>query len=170
MYSLQVEDIHKRYGSHEVLRGVSLRAGKGDVISIIGSSGSGKSTFLRCVNFLEKPCAGRIRVGDEELRTRPGALGELRAADPRQLQKIRSRLAMVFQHFNLWSHLTVLENVVECPVNVLRMNRDDAVAARATTWPRSAWRRRSNGSIPANSPAASNSAWRSPAPWPWSRR
>ncbi|MBG5676879.1 ATP-binding cassette domain-containing protein, partial [Pseudomonas aeruginosa] len=128
MYSLQVEDIHKRYGSHEVLRGVSLRAGKGDVISIIGSSGSGKSTFLRCVNFLEKPCAGRIRVGDEELRTRPGALGELRAADPRQLQKIRSRLAMVFQHFNLWSHLTVLENVVECPVNVLRMNRDDAVA------------------------------------------
>ncbi|MGV8295284.1 ATP-binding cassette domain-containing protein, partial [Pseudomonas aeruginosa] len=100
MYSLQVEDIHKRYGSHEVLRGVSLRAGKGDVISIIGSSGSGKSTFLRCVNFLEKPCAGRIRVGDEELRTRPGALGELRAADPRQLQRIRSRLAMVFQHFN----------------------------------------------------------------------
>ncbi|KXE01394.1 amino acid transporter [Pseudomonas aeruginosa] len=128
MYSLQVEDIHKRYGSHEVLRGVSLRAGKGDVISIIGSSGSGKSTFLRCVNFLEKPYAGRIRVGDEELRTRPGALGELRAADPRQLQRIRSRLAMVFQHFNLWSHLTVLENVVECPVNVLRMNRDDAVA------------------------------------------
>ncbi|HFZ2226449.1 histidine/lysine/arginine/ornithine ABC transporter ATP-binding protein [Pseudomonas aeruginosa] len=128
MYSLQVEDIHKRYGSHEVLRGVSLRAGKGDVISIIGSSGSGKSTFLRCVNFLEKPCAGRIRVGDEELRTRPGALGELRAADPWQLQRIRSRLAMVFQHFNLWSHLTVLENVVECPVNVLRMNRDDAVA------------------------------------------
>lgn len=71
MYSLQVEDIHKRYGSHEVLRGVSLRAGKGDVISIIGSSGSGKSTFLRCVNFLEKPCAGHIRVGDEELRTVP---------------------------------------------------------------------------------------------------
>lgn len=170
MYSLQVEDIHKRYGSHEVLRGVSLRAGKGDVISIIGSSGSGKSTFLRCVNFLEKPCAGHIRVGDEELRTRPGALGELRAADPRQLQRIRSRLAMVFQHFNLWSHLTVLENVVECPVNVLRMNRDDAVARARHYLPRSAWRRRSNGSIPANSPAASNSAWRSPAPWPWSRR
>ena len=128
MYKLEVQDLHKRYGSHEVLKGVSLAAKAGDVISIIGSSGSGKSTFLRCVNFLEKPCAGRIRVGDEELRTRPGALGELRAADPRQLQKIRSRLAMVFQHFNLWSHLTVLENVVECPVNVLRMNRDDAVA------------------------------------------
>ncbi|MGV8403542.1 histidine/lysine/arginine/ornithine ABC transporter ATP-binding protein, partial [Pseudomonas aeruginosa] len=64
----------------------------------------------------------------EELRTRPGALGERRAADPRQLQNIRSRLAMVFQHFNLWSNLTVLANVVECPVNVLRMNRDDAVA------------------------------------------
>ena len=77
---------------------------------------------------------------------------------------------MVFQHFNLWSHLTVLENVVECPVNVLRMNRDDAVARARHYLAKVGLAEKVERQYPANSPAASNSAWRSPAPWPWSRR
>jgi arginine/ornithine transport system ATP-binding protein len=127
MYKLQVQDLHKRYGSHEVLKGVSLAAKAGDVISIIGSSGSGKSTFLRCINLLERPHAGRILLNDEALALVPDKDGALRAADPRQLQRLRSRLAMVFQHFNLWSHMTALENVMEVPVHVLGMARREAL-------------------------------------------
>jgi arginine/ornithine transport system ATP-binding protein len=119
MYKLQVQDLHKRYGTHEVLKGVSLAAKAGDVISIIGSSGSGKSTFLRCINLLEQPHAGKILLNDEELKLVAGKDGALRAADPRQLQRLRSRLSMVFQHFNLWSHMTALENIIEAPVHVL---------------------------------------------------
>ena len=124
---LQVEDIHKRFGSNEVLRGVSLTAHAGDVISIIGSSGSGKSTFLRCINLLEKPHRGRIVVAGEELRLNPGAGGQLEAADPRQLQRLRTKLAMVFQHFNLWAHMTVLQNIIEAPVHVMKVPRDQAI-------------------------------------------
>jgi arginine/ornithine transport system ATP-binding protein len=127
-YKLQVENIHKRYGSQEVLKGVSLTARAGDVISIIGSSGSGKSTFLRCINLLEKPNQGRIVLAGEELKLRANAKGELEAADAQQLQRIRTKLAMVFQHFNLWAHLTVLQNIIEAPVYVLGIDRDTAVA------------------------------------------
>jgi arginine/ornithine transport system ATP-binding protein len=125
---LQVEDLHKRFGSHEVLKGVSLRAVAGDVISIIGSSGSGKSTLLRCINLLEKPQQGRIVVAGEALRLKPDARGDLQAADPQQLQRLRAKLAMVFQHFNLWAHLTVLQNIIEAPVQVLGLPRDEAIA------------------------------------------
>ena len=125
---LQVEDLHKRFGSHEVLKGVSLRAVAGDVISIIGSSGSGKSTLLRCINLLEKPQQGRIVVAGEALRLKPDARGDLQAADAQQLQRLRAKLAMVFQHFNLWAHLTVLQNIIEAPVQVLGRPRDEAVA------------------------------------------
>ena len=127
MYKLIVEDIHKNYGNHEVLKGVSLKARAGDVISIIGSSGSGKSTFLRCINHLEQPSAGRIVVNDEELFTRRNSRGELCVVDPGQLRSLRSRLSMVFQHFNLWSHMTVLENIIECPMSVLRISRAQAL-------------------------------------------
>jgi ABC-type histidine transport system ATPase subunit len=98
------------------------------VIAIIGSSGSGKSTLLRCINLLEQPHAGRIVLAGEELKLESGRHGELHAADPRQLQRLRTRLAMVFQHFNLWSHLTVLENVIEAPVRVMGVPRAQAVA------------------------------------------
>ena len=125
---LQVEDLHKRFGSHEVLKGVSLRAVAGNVISIIGSSGSGKSTLLRCINLLEKPQQGRIVVAGEALRLKPDARGDLQAADPQQLQRLRAKLAMVFQHFNLWAHLTVLQNIIEAPVQVLGLPRDEAIA------------------------------------------
>jgi arginine/ornithine transport system ATP-binding protein len=125
---LQVENSHKRFGSNEVLKGVSLSAYAGDVISIIGSSGSGKSTFLRCINMLEKPHQGRITVGGEALDLVPDKQGELNAKDPKQLQRLRTKLAMVFQHFNLWAHMTVLDNIIEAPVHVLGVSRDEAVA------------------------------------------
>ncbi|WP_367067824.1 ATP-binding cassette domain-containing protein [Oryzisolibacter sp. LB2S] len=124
---LQALDIHKRYGANEVLKGVSLTAHAGDVISIIGSSGSGKSTLLRCINLLERPQQGRILVAGEELGLRPGRDGALEAADQKQLQRLRTRLAMVFQHFNLWAHMTVLANITEVPVHVLGLSRDEAV-------------------------------------------
>jgi arginine/ornithine transport system ATP-binding protein len=124
---LQVENIHKRFGSNEVLKGVSLTAHAGDVISIIGSSGSGKSTFLRCINLLEKPHQGRILVAGEELKLTPAPNGELNAVDPKQLQRLRTKLAMVFQHFNLWAHLTVLQNIIEAPVHVMGIKRDEAI-------------------------------------------
>ncbi|WP_308417344.1 ABC transporter ATP-binding protein [Chitinimonas koreensis] len=126
---LTVEDLHKSYGNHEVLKGVSLTAHAGDVISIIGSSGSGKSTFLRCINMLERPNAGRIVVAGEEMKLVRAKDGMFKAADDKQLQKMRAKLAMVFQHFNLWAHMTVLENIIEAPVNVLGVPKDKAVAS-----------------------------------------
>ena len=123
---LFVDDLHKRYGDNEVLKGVSLKANSGDVISVIGSSGSGKSTMLRCINFLEQPNAGRIVVDGEEVRTTADKTGALRAADSKQLQRVRTKLSMVFQHFNLWSHMNVIENVMEAPVNVLGIPKKEA--------------------------------------------
>jgi arginine/ornithine transport system ATP-binding protein len=124
---LQVENIHKRFGSNEVLKGVSLSAHAGDVISIIGSSGSGKSTFLRCINLLEKPHEGRILVAGEELKLVRQPTGELGALDSKQLARMRTRLAMVFQHFNLWAHMTVLQNIIEAPIHVMGISRDKAI-------------------------------------------
>ena len=89
MHKLIVEDLHKKFGQNEVLKGVSLRAKAGDVISIIGASGSGKSTFLRCINFLEQPSAGRYLLNDEEIRLQRRKDGNLTVADPGQLQKMR---------------------------------------------------------------------------------
>ena len=125
---LQIDGIHKRFGANEVLRGVSLQAAAGDVIAIIGSSGSGKSTLLRCINLLEKPNAGSITVAGETLALVPDKNGELVAREPLQLQRLRTRLAMVFQHFNLWAHMTVLQNIIEVPVHVLGVPREQAVA------------------------------------------
>jgi arginine/ornithine transport system ATP-binding protein len=126
-YKLQIDDIHKRFGNNEVLRGVSLSAKAGDVIAIIGSSGSGKSTLLRCINLLERPNAGRITVAGQDLMLVPDKNGELSARDPKQLQALRTKLAMVFQHFNLWAHMTVLQNIIEAPVHVLGISREQAV-------------------------------------------
>ena len=127
MTKLLVEGLHKRFGGNEVLKGVSLAAKAGDVIAVIGSSGSGKSTLLRCINLLEQPDRGRIALNGEELKLAPDRDGSLKAADPRQLQRLRARLAMVFQHFNLWAHLTALENVIEAPMHVLGLTRAEAI-------------------------------------------
>ncbi|MFC5430466.1 ABC transporter ATP-binding protein [Paraburkholderia denitrificans] len=126
MYKLIVDDLHKKFGENEVLKGVSLKAKAGDVISLIGSSGSGKSTFLRCINFLESPCSGQITLNGEQIRTTADRNGGLRVSDPKQLQTMRTRLSMVFQHFNLWAHMTVLENIIEAPISVLGLSRSEA--------------------------------------------
>ena len=127
MQKLLVEDLHKRYGNNEVLKGVSLAANAGDVTCIIGSSGSGKSTLLRCINLLEQPNQGRITLNGEAIQLVPDNHGALKAVDPKQLQRLRSKLAMVFQHFNLWSHMTALENVIEAPVHVLGQSKAEAI-------------------------------------------
>ncbi|HEU4457609.1 MAG TPA: ATP-binding cassette domain-containing protein [Methylibium sp.] len=123
---LEALDLHKRYGSHEVLRGVSLRAHAGDVITLIGSSGSGKSTLLRCLNLLEQPHRATLRLRGEELALVPDRDGQLRAKDARQLQRWRARLSMVFQSFNLWQHMTALDNVIEAPTQVLGLGKAEA--------------------------------------------
>ncbi|NDL65309.1 histidine ABC transporter ATP-binding protein HisP [Acerihabitans arboris] len=123
---LMIKELHKRYGDQEVLKGVSLEARAGDVISIIGSSGSGKSTFLRCINFLEKPSEGSISVNNIDIHMVRDRDGQLKVFDKKQLQLLRTRLTMVFQHFNLWSHMTVLENVMEAPVQVLGLSKAEA--------------------------------------------
>ena len=125
--ALQVADLYKRFGDLEVLKGVSLTACEHDVIAILGASGSGKSTLLRCINLLEVPDVGEVRVGGELIRMRSGRHGQAMPADRRQVDRIRARLGMVFQQFNLWSHLTVLQNVIEAPIHVLRLPRREAV-------------------------------------------
>lgn len=125
MYKLTIDGLHKSYGSHEVLKGVSLKAKTGDVISLIGASGSGKSTFLRCINFLETPNSGNMSLDDQQIRMISDRHG-MRVADDAELQRIRTRLAMVFQHFNLWSHMTVLENITMAPRRVLGVSKKDA--------------------------------------------
>jgi histidine transport system ATP-binding protein len=125
MYKLTIDGLHKSYGSHEVLKGVSLKAKTGDVISLIGASGSGKSTFLRCINFLETPNSGSMSLDDQQIRMISDRHG-MRVADDAELQRIRTRLAMVFQHFNLWSHMTVLENITMAPRRVLGVSKKDA--------------------------------------------
>ena len=121
---LKVLNLHKSFGTVEVLKGISLTANRGDVISIIGSSGSGKSTFLRCLNMLETPTAGVIQLGESQMfaSDAPSATTESRRA------ALRARMPMVFQGFNLWSHMTALDNVSVAPIRVLGV---DATTARA---------------------------------------
>lgn len=130
--AIEVKDLHKRFGPLEVLKGISLTAKQGDVIAIIGGSGSGKSTFLRCINLLELPTAGSVTVHGETIAMKSDGQGGLMPANRKQVQRIRSRLAMVFQSFNLWQHMTVLQNVTEVPVQVLGVPKDQAIATAET--------------------------------------
>jgi arginine/ornithine transport system ATP-binding protein len=123
---IEAQGLRKRFGAVEVLKGVDLLARRGDVIAMIGASGSGKSTCLRCLNLLERPTAGRIRIAGEELALKPRRGGDLEAADPAQLRRARSRAAMVFQQFNLWSHMTARQNVMEAPMRVLGLSGAEA--------------------------------------------
>jgi polar amino acid transport system ATP-binding protein len=120
---IEIRNLHKRYGELEVLRGVDITAPRGHVISLIGSSGSGKSTLLRCANLLEDSQKGAILFEGEPVKWKGQELAR-RPADAKQIMRIRTNLSMVFQQFNLWSHMTILENVMECPVTVL--GRDKA--------------------------------------------
>ena len=125
--ALNVKDIRKTFGSNEVLKGISLTANQGDVISILGSSGSGKSTFLRCINLLETPDSGEVTVSGETILMRKRGNGVSEPADIKQVERIRASLGMVFQSFNLWSHLTILENLIEAPVHVQKRNRAEVI-------------------------------------------
>jgi octopine/nopaline transport system ATP-binding protein len=130
--AVSVRNLHKSYGTLEVLRGVSLDAHIGDVIAILGASGSGKSTLLRCINMLEPPDSGEVLIGGERISLRRGRHGRMEPADRRQIDGIRSRAAMVFQSFSLWSHMTVLQNVIEAPVHVQKRPRAECVAEAET--------------------------------------
>ncbi|UCD83030.1 MAG: ATP-binding cassette domain-containing protein [Desulfobacterales bacterium] len=125
----QVElcDIWKRFGSNEVLKGISLLAYDHDVISIIGSSGSGKSTLLRCINLLETPDKGSIRIDRESVKLKRTKDGRMVAAERAQIIRLRTKISMVFQNFNLWSHMTVLQNLIEAPIRVCKRPRNEAV-------------------------------------------
>jgi len=114
---IELRDIHKSFGDLEVLKGISLSANRGEVISLIGSSGSGKSTLLRCINMLEVPNAGSIMIDGEEISI-SGNWNNRKAANLSQLHRLRSKLGMVFQSFNLWSHMSILENIMEAPLHV----------------------------------------------------
>ncbi|WP_374272354.1 ABC transporter ATP-binding protein [Paenirhodobacter enshiensis] len=116
---IEIRDLHKSYGALEVLKGVSVRADRGKVISLIGSSGSGKSTLLRCCNLLEDSQKGEILFNGEAVKWAGEGLGR-HPADRAQVTRIRTNLSMVFQQFNLWAHMTILQNVMECPVTVLK--------------------------------------------------
>jgi len=124
---IEVVDLHKRFGNIEVLKGISLTAHEGEVISLIGASGSGKSTLLRCINMLEVPDQGSIHVDGESIKLNYGRPGAPLVADAKQLVRIRSTLGMVFQNFNLWPHRTVLENLIEAPIQVLGESRAEAI-------------------------------------------
>jgi polar amino acid transport system ATP-binding protein len=124
---VQIIDLHKKFGSLEVLKGVDLEVTQGEVMCILGPSGSGKSTLLRCINHLEVPHRGAVLVHGEPMgyRRRGDKLHELR---PREVARQRAHVGMVFQDFRLFPHMTVLENVIEAPIRVQGRSREDAVA------------------------------------------
>ncbi|MGR3758970.1 ABC transporter ATP-binding protein [Roseobacteraceae bacterium NS-SX3] len=121
---LEIRGLHKSYGELEVIKGVDITAHRGDVVSLIGSSGSGKSTLLRCCNLLEDSQEGEILFKGEPIRWNGHGLAR-RPADAKQVLRIRTNLSMVFQQFNLWAHMTILQNVMEAPVTVLGRERHE---------------------------------------------
>lgn len=143
---IAIHDLHKSYGHLDVLKGVDLTARRGAVVSLIGSSGSGKSTLLRCCNLLEDSQAGEIVFEGEAVRWRGTGLGR-HPADRDQVTRMRTNLSMVFQQFNLWAHMTVLQNVMEAPVTVMKRDPREVeekargylakvgIAEKADAWP-----------------------------------
>lgn len=124
--ALVVDNLRKRFGLEEVLKGLSLNANEGDVISMLGASGSGKSTFLRCINLLEIPDSGSVTVRGETIHMATDRAGNPAPADMQQVVRLRAQLGMVFQNFNLWSHMTVLDNVAEALIYVLKLPKIEA--------------------------------------------
>lgn len=111
-----IKDLHKSYGANEILKGIDLHIKKSEVVVVIGPSGSGKSTLLRCVNYLEVPTSGSITINNETITRKTN------------INHIRAEVGMVFQHFNLFPHMTVLENITIAPVNVRKMSKEEANA------------------------------------------
>ncbi len=125
--AVRVANLEKSFGTLKVLRGVSVEAADSSVMTIMGSSGSGKSTLLRCLNLLEMPDQGELLIAGERIHFEYDRRGRLVGADRGQVHRLRSKVAMVFQQFNLWPHLTVLGNVIEAPVHVLGVSKQEAV-------------------------------------------
>jgi ABC-type histidine transport system ATPase subunit len=119
---IELRDIHKSFGDLEVLKGISLIANRGEVISLIGSSGSGKSTLLRCINMLEVPNKGQVIFEGEEIALK-GDFSKRSVANLAQLYQVRSKLGMVFQSFNLWAHLSIIDNLMEAPIHVQKRDK-----------------------------------------------
>jgi ABC-type histidine transport system ATPase subunit len=126
MNVLELKQLEKNFGENRVLKGINLSANKGDVISIIGSSGSGKSTMLRCINFLETPDNGSINVCGETIDCSEVDLSNPDKKLQNQIINVRKKLGMVFQSFNLWSHMNILDNITEAPVHVLGKDKEEA--------------------------------------------
>ncbi|KCV81474.1 ABC transporter [Actibacterium atlanticum] len=125
---IEIKNLHKSFGALEVIKGVDIVAHKGDVVSLIGSSGSGKSTILRCANLLENSQKGDILFEGEPVKWKGTGASRV-PADRKQVMRIRTNLSMVFQQFNLWSHMTILENVMEAPVTVLGRDKAEVEAS-----------------------------------------
>jgi len=125
MHKLIVDNLHKSYHDHAVLKGVSFTAKKGDVIAMMGSSGSGKSTLLRCINLLTIPDDGMIQIDKQIMRFHPDHKTYL---SNQEIAQLRREVGMVFQHFNLWAHMSVLENLIEAPIHVLKQDKQATIA------------------------------------------
>jgi polar amino acid transport system ATP-binding protein len=126
--ALDVRNIVKSFGDHRVLDNVSMTVASGQTICVLGPSGSGKSTLLRCINFLAPPDSGEVYLKGTRVGFKPGRQGSLTPMSDAELARMRSRIGMVFQHFNLWPHLTVLGNIIGSPIHVLKRRRDEVVA------------------------------------------
>lgn len=130
--ALEVHDLSKSFGHHRVLDGVDLTVRAGQTVCVLGPSGSGKSTLLRCINFLERPDEGEVYLQGERIGYKMAANGGAVPMSEAELAKCRTRIGMVFQHFNLWPHLTVLGNVIESPIHVQKRPRDEVVGEAET--------------------------------------
>ena len=124
---LEITNLRKSFGQLEVLKGIDLSAKKGDVIALIGGSGSGKSTTLRCINMLETPSAGEISIFGKKIELMTNKQGDMSPKDPRQLRLIRQKLGMVFQGFHLWQHMTIEQNIIEVPTKVFGIKKEQAL-------------------------------------------
>ena len=128
MPALDVRSLVKSFGANRVLDNISLKVEGGATVCVLGPSGSGKSTLLRCINFLTPPDAGEVYLKGTRVGFKPGRKGVMTAMSDWELAQLRTRIGMVFQHFNLWPHLTVLGNVIESPIHVLKRKRDEVIA------------------------------------------
>lgn len=160
--SIRLKNLRKRYGEHEVLRGIDLEIPAGQTLSIIGPSGSGKSTLLRLLMTLDKPSGGEIEIDGESMWR--DAQGREAGPNSAHVRKVRGKIGMVFQHFNLFPHMTALGNVTEAPLRVLGLSREQAERGDANIWSWWAWAT-SSTPIRRACRAARNSASASRAPW-----
>ncbi|TRZ39791.1 amino acid ABC transporter ATP-binding protein [Niallia circulans] len=127
MKILEIKDLKKSFQDNTVLNNIDLTIHKGEVVSIIGPSGSGKSTLLRCINFLEVPDSGELFLHNQKVSYQSNKVGKLSLSSRKKLSNYRSNVGMVFQHFNLWTHKSVLENIIEGPIKVQKVKRSTAI-------------------------------------------